>query len=97
MKKRAKMKRLAIMNKYLREIRAHGLTVQVTFSYWRDQSMTFPMPPAPEAVWSVTWTGKYDLHESCMGTAETVVFLRGAAWAADYTEHTLTDYSRRTA
>jgi hypothetical protein len=78
MKKKAKMKRLAVMNKYLRDIRAHGLRIQVTFRYWRDPEW----PPGPQAVWTVTWTDIYDKRESVMDTSETIAFLRGAAWAA---------------
>lgn len=87
MKKRAKMKRLAIMNVYLRNIRARGLRIQVTFHYWRN-----PEPAAgPQAVWKTTWSGADSMHESCMDTTETVAFLRGADWAAANAKQRLAD------
>lgn len=90
MKKRAKMKRLAVMNKYLRDCRAHGLRIQVTFRYWIDE-VTVPASGESKAAWTVTWKDQTGQHESCMDTLKTVAFLRGAAWAAANTKHKLTN------
>ncbi len=80
MKKRAKMKRLAVMNKYLRDLRSTGLRIQVTFRYWRSEAVH--PPEGLRAAWTTNWTAQGEKHETCMDTTETVAFLRGAAWAA---------------